>query len=187
MNSQAAEALPAKEFTLIQEIGRNPQKTQRELSQSVGFSLGMTNLLLKRLIKKGYIKANQMTWNKTQYLLTFTGAMEKMRKSYAYTLYTMKQARKITMAIQNTVVAEYQNGARRATVVAWPETADMIREALSEKELAELEITYIEGFKYLDSKAALVFVATVEEAPAPGPGQRFVPLMDSVDLEFRFE
>lgn len=187
MNSPLTEVLPEKEFSLIQELVKHPEKTQRELSESVGFSLGMTNLLLKRLARKGYIKAKQLTWNKTQYLLTFKGAMEKSRKSCAYAMHTWQQARKITLAIQDAVLAEYQQGARRAVVVAWPETEALIRGALAEKELSDLEIEFAVGFKYVKPDAKLVFTATIEPSPVPAPGRRFVPLLDKVDLEFRFE
>ena len=180
------ETLPENEFSLIREITRDPAQTQRELSHNVGISLGMTNLLLKRLIKKGYIKVKQLDWNKTQYLLTIKGMMEKTRKSYAYAIYAWRQTRKITQAIQETVTAEYRQGARRAVVVAWPETADLIREALADKDFAGLDVSYIDGFKYLDSNERLVFVATVELIPDPAPGQRFIPLLEKVDLEFKF-
>ena len=49
--------LAQKEFALIQEISRKPTHTQRSLSQSVGLSLGTTNLLIQRLARKGYIKS----------------------------------------------------------------------------------------------------------------------------------
>lgn len=180
-------SIESKEFALIHEISRSPAKNQRELSSRAGLSLGMTNLLLKRLVRKGYLKVKQLDWNKTQYLLTLKGSMEKARKSYAYALYTLEQARKITRAIQEAVIAEYREGNRRATVVAWPETAAIIRRALAEKDLPGFELNYVEAFKYLKPGTELVFTATLEPSPAPKAGQRFVPLLDRVDLEFRFD
>ncbi len=179
--------LPENEFSLIQEITKNPSKTQREISRSLGLSLGMTNLLIKRLIKKGYVKVKQLNWNKTQYLLTFKGVMEKTRKSYAYALHAWRQTRKVTSAIQETVLAEWRKGARRAVVVAWPETAVLIRAALAETDLPGFEAVYVDGFRHLEADARLVFVATIEPVPERGAGQRFVPLLDKVDLEFKFE
>lgn len=179
--------LPPKEFALIRELARNPDCTQRELSTSAGLSLGMTNILLKRLARKGYIKISQLDWNKTRYLLTLKGSLEKARKSYAYALHTLRQAHKITAAIQQTVIAEYRAGARRAAIVAWPETALLIRGALAEKDLPGLDLACVDAFKYVPADAGLVFTATVEDPPKPRLGQRFVPLLDRVDLEFRFE
>ena len=186
MNTQVPAGLAEREFSLIQEITRRPDSTQRELSQSVGCSLGMTNMLIKRLVRKGYIKATQLDWNKTRYLLTYKGAAEKARKSYAYALHSWQQARKITRAIQDTVIAEYRAGARRAVIVAWPETAALIRAALAEKDLGGLDVAYAESFKQVGPADSLVFSATVEPLPADVPGRRVVPLLGTVDLEFKF-
>ena len=90
-NPRQAEPLGDREFSLIQEIAREPARTQRELSQSTGLSLGMTNILLKRLVHKGYIKVKHLDWKRTQYLLTVEGMMEKTRKSFAYALHTIRQ------------------------------------------------------------------------------------------------
>ena len=176
-----------KELFLIQELSRNPDSTQRELSINAGLSLGMTNILLKRLVRKGYVKIRQLDWNKTRYLLTLKGSMEKARKSYAYAFHTLHQARKITDAIQQTIIAEYHDGARSATVVAWPETELLIRGALREKDLPGLELRYVEAFKYAPADETLVFSATIEDPPRPKSGRRVVFLLDRMDLEFKFE
>ena len=123
----AAQTLARNEFALISELSEGEIRTQRELSRQTGLSLGLTNLLLKRLMRRGYVKTKQLTWNKTQYLLTLKGSLEKARKSYAYAHFIWDQARKISDAIQMTIIREYRDGVRRATVVAWPETGSLIR------------------------------------------------------------
>ena len=90
-----ADPLAEKEFILIQEIAKSPTRTQRDLSESIGLSLGMTNLLIKRLARKGLIKVTHLDWKRTQYLLTLKGMMEKTRKTYHYTLYTLRLFRQI--------------------------------------------------------------------------------------------
>lgn len=175
-----------KEFALISAISDNGETSQRVLSRQAGLSLGMTNLLLKRLIKRGYLKAKHLDWNKTQYLLTLKGSMEKARKSYSYALFVWEQALKIKSSIQETMIREYRNGLRDAIVVAWPETAEVIKRALAEKDLPGLSVRFVDGFKYVPPEARVIFLATIEKSPKPKPGQRFVPLLDKVDLQFEF-
>jgi len=175
-----------KEFALIRAISANGTETQRELSSKTGLSLGMTNILLKRLINKGYLKVQQLDWNKTQYLLTLKGSMEKARKSYSYALFVWDQAFKIKAAIQSKVIREYRSGLREAIIVAWPETVDLIKRALAEKDLPGLEIAYVDAFKYVPKNKKIVFIATIEKSPKPAKGQKFVPLLDEVDLQFEF-
>lgn len=150
-------------------------------------SLGMTNILLKRLAKKGLVKAQKLNWNRTRYLLTYEGVAEKARKSYAYALYVWDQARKITHAVQETVSAEYNAGARRAAIVAWPETAMIIRGALTEKGLPGLAVDYYEEFRRVPAEHELIFAATVESPPAPDARRRIVPLLEKMDMEFYFD
>lgn len=187
MNTSPPDALPDQEYRLIQALERRPEGSQRVLSQELGISLGMTNILLKRLVKKGLVKAQRLDWKRTRYLLTYKGAAEKARKSYAYALYVWSQARGLTRAVQETVGAEYRGGARRAAVVAWPETAMLVRGALSETELPGMTVEYFTEFRRVPPELELVFSATVEPPPAPDGRRRIVPLLETARLEFRFD
>ena len=44
------------ELRIIEEISRSRDLTQRKISHRLDLLLGMTNLILKRLVNKGYIK-----------------------------------------------------------------------------------------------------------------------------------
>ena len=63
---------------------------QREISSRLGLSLGMTNLLLRRLVTKGMLRIRQLNRKKVDYLLTARGLAEKAQKSYNYTLKTIE-------------------------------------------------------------------------------------------------
>lgn len=82
--------LSEKEFEIINVVGDGFRTNQRFLSTRVGISLGMTNLLLRRLVLKGYLRARQLTPKKIEYLLTPRGLSEKTRKSLQYTLKTIE-------------------------------------------------------------------------------------------------
>lgn len=73
---------------LLLEIEDRPGMTQRELATHLGVSLGKTNYLLKALIHKGFIKADNFknSENKTGYiyLLTPRGIEEKARITYRF-------------------------------------------------------------------------------------------------------
>jgi DNA-binding MarR family transcriptional regulator len=70
--------------------------TQRSLARELGIALGLTNLLVKRLVRKGWIRVIHVKSNRVRYLLTATGLVEKSRMSRAYlesSLQFYKQAR----------------------------------------------------------------------------------------------
>jgi EPS-associated MarR family transcriptional regulator len=78
------EQYPKKEILdLIKEIETQPDITQRQISDTLGISLGKTNYLLKELIKKGLVEVNNFTGNsgkleKIHYMLTRRGFEHKI-------------------------------------------------------------------------------------------------------------
>ena len=58
------------ELRLLSQVEDSPEVTQRELSQRVGIALGLTNVLLRNLVQKGYIRATQANWKRWIYTLT---------------------------------------------------------------------------------------------------------------------
>jgi len=49
------DTLDEREFELINIVGAELSSNQRDLSRHMDLSLGMTNILIRRLISKGYI------------------------------------------------------------------------------------------------------------------------------------
>jgi EPS-associated MarR family transcriptional regulator len=80
---------------LLREIEYSPEMTQRELSSRLGISLGKVNFLLKALIEKGHIKADNFknSSNKAAYLyyLTPKGFEEKARITYRFLRRKLKE------------------------------------------------------------------------------------------------
>ena len=69
---------------IIRHLEDDPASTQRALSNRLNFSLGKTNYLLKELLKKGFVKAQNFSHNsgkiqKVSYLLTKEGFEERLR------------------------------------------------------------------------------------------------------------
>lgn len=71
------------QFKLLQLLKDEPHLSQRELSQRMGVSVGLTNYCVKALIEKGWVKARNFmqSGRKDRYLyeLTPTGINNKLR------------------------------------------------------------------------------------------------------------
>ncbi|MBI5247344.1 MAG: winged helix-turn-helix transcriptional regulator [Elusimicrobia bacterium] len=177
--------LAEKEFLLIQEISRQPMRTQRDLSQSLGLSLGMTNLLIKRLSRKGLIKISQLDWKRTQYLLTLQGALEKTKKSYDYTLYTIRLFRQIEANIASVLAREHKNGRRSFHLVAQDELKELLSEKIAELAPKGAEFAFYRTFADIPESADHVLTATLE-APPPGfAASRCTSIVDFNNISFR--
>ena len=177
--------LAEKEFLLVQELSRKPTSTQRDLSQSLGLSLGTTNLLIRRLARKGIIKVTQLDWKRTQYLLTIKGALEKTRKAYHYTLTMLRIFKQIQENITTVLTREYRAGRRDFILVAQDEILELVRDTVSNLTLADAAFTFVPAFDQIPPRADMVLTATLEPAPAPVNGRRYVSLVDFMDIDFR--
>jgi len=182
--SPATGPLPEKEFLLVQELSRNPNSTQRTLSLNLGLSLGMTNLLLRRLARKGLIKVTQLDWKRTQYLLTLKGALEKSRKAYFYTRYTLRIFRQIQENITTILRKEFGSGRRDFWVIAQDEFLGLVKDAARDLELPEVEFRFLPGFAEVPAEADFILTATIETPPRTLQ-RKTVSLVDFDNINFR--
>ncbi|MGH0051831.1 MAG: winged helix-turn-helix transcriptional regulator [Sphaerochaetaceae bacterium] len=87
------------EFSILSYIEQNSDATQRELSEHVGVSLGMINILLKRLVKKGLVKIERLQPNSVKYFLTPAGIANKLERTYGYIVRTYRELESLKQRI----------------------------------------------------------------------------------------
>ena len=78
-----------RELKVLEAIAENGHTTQRGLASHVGIALGLTNLYLKRLIRKGYVKCSTMPSNRVRYLITPKGIAQKTRLTFEFMEYSL--------------------------------------------------------------------------------------------------
>ena len=133
-----------REFELINIIGAELGSNQRELSHLLDLSLGQTNMLIKRLITKGYIRISQLNKKKVQYLLTPQGFAEKMKKSVKYTLNTINSLSLIKEKIKTVMSDLYQKGERKFFIVGKSDLAMMVDMVIKEMSLKDYSLDHFE-------------------------------------------
>ncbi len=101
-----------REFELINILGDDIGPNQRALSRHMNLSLGMINMLIRRLISKGYIRIEQLNKRKVQYILTPKGFSEKMQKSVKYTMKTISSIGLIKNRVKEVMLDLYKEGVR---------------------------------------------------------------------------
>lgn len=139
------EVLDEREFELINIIGADLGSNQRDLSRRLDLSLGMTNMLIRRMVSKGFIRISQLNKRKVKYILTPRGFSEKMRKSIKYTFKTVTSIGLIKERIKKVVVQLYhQEGHRVFTVLGKSDFALLINMVFSEIGLEGHKIVYVD-------------------------------------------
>ncbi len=127
MNSSAL-----RELQLLKEIAVEPQITQRSLAKKYGVALGLTNLLVRRLVKKGYVKAVNVRRNRIRYLITPKGIAEKTRLTYEYLEYSLYLYRKVREVLKENLGRVAQSGHARIVFFGTGEIAEIAYLTLKE-------------------------------------------------------
>jgi len=78
-----------RDLRLLEAVEEDSRVTQRGLAMKLGIALGLTNLYLKRLVRKGYIKCVNVQSNRLSYLITPRGIAEKARLTYEFIDYSL--------------------------------------------------------------------------------------------------
>jgi DNA-binding MarR family transcriptional regulator len=78
-----------RDLQLLEALEREATITQRTLAERLGMALGLTNLYMKRLIRKGYVKCATVAPNRLVYSLTPRGVARKARLTYEFMKYSL--------------------------------------------------------------------------------------------------
>ena len=82
-------------LTLFNTVESRPEINQRQLARELDVSLGLTNTYFQRVLKKGWIRAQQVKPRRWLYFLTPQGALEKSRLSLFYLHRTLNSFREL--------------------------------------------------------------------------------------------
>lgn len=98
---------------LLEEISKDSSLSQRKLSQRLGVALGVTNACLKKMVKKGYIKAKGINHKRLAYYLTPRGFKEKSELTYHFLQYTIRYYIDLKKNIAEKLSSLSKEGVRR--------------------------------------------------------------------------
>jgi MarR family transcriptional regulator, temperature-dependent positive regulator of motility len=84
----APETSPASQLELLRLLEQHPEYSQRQLAVALGLSLGKTHYLLKALLGKGWVKANNFRRSDNKlgylYMLTSHGVRQRLQLTQAF-------------------------------------------------------------------------------------------------------
>lgn len=126
-----------RDLEILTAIGEGRPLTQRALAQRLGVALGLTNLYLKRLARKGYIKIAEFprkpaARKRLRYLLTPKGIAEKSRLTYEHVVYSLNLYRRARQTLRESLSLLPQNGLKRIALYGTGEAAELAYLTLKE-------------------------------------------------------
>ena len=167
-----------RDLKLLEAVDADSRVTQRGLSVQLGIALGLTNIYLKRLVRKGYIKCVNVQSNRISYLLTPHGIAEKLRLTYEFMDYSLHLYGEVRQHLR-AVIRECAAADRRVAIFGSGEAAELSYLALKEFGLEPLAIFDREGggeflgmpvrpiSEHLSVPYDLMIIATLENSGQP--------------------
>lgn len=167
-----------RDLELLEAVDADSRVTQRGLSTQLGIALGLTNIYLKRLVRKGYVKCVNVQSNRITYLLTPRGIAEKVRLTYEFMDYSLHLYGEVRQHLR-AVIRECAAAGRRVAIFGRGEAAELSYLALKEFGLEPLAIFDFEGgheflgmpvlpiSQHLDVAYDLMIVATLDASGQP--------------------
>lgn len=114
-----------RDLQILTAIAEQQDVTQRGLAKRLGIALGLTNLYLKRLTRKGYIKVTTIPVRRMRYLLTPGGFAEKARLTYEYMAFSLQLYGQTRESLREAVRPLVDAGVRRFALYGTGEAAEL--------------------------------------------------------------
>ncbi len=128
-----------RDLKLLEAVEEDSRVTQRSLATKVGIALGLTNIYLKRLVRKGYIKCVNVQSNRITYLITPRGIAEKARLTYEFMDYSLHLFGEVRQHLR-TALQECARANRRVAICGRGEAAELAYLSLKESGLEPVAI-----------------------------------------------
>ena len=133
-----------RDLKLLEAVEQNAHVTQRGLANRLGIALGLANIYVKRLMRKGYIKCVNVQPNRISYLITPRGIAEKARLTYEFMDYSLHLYKEVRQHLRE-VLQECAEAERKVAIFGRGEAAELAYLSLKESGLEPVAVFDIEG------------------------------------------
>jgi len=138
-----------RDLQLLEAFEQQSAITQRTLSARLGIALGLTNLYVKRLIRKGYVKCVTTSPNRLVYLVTPQGLAVKARLTYEFMKFSIDYYRDARRHLRQSLAAGV-NGQHRVAVYGTGDVAELVFLLLKEMGLDLVAVIDDSSGRFLD-------------------------------------
>jgi len=122
-----SESLSDRELTLLEEIEHDPDVSQATLAVQLGVAVGTVNLLIKRLIAKGYVKVKRAQRRKLRYIITPEGLAFRATLAVHYIETSLHLYRKTRLRVRDLLIQARQAGYNQVRILGDGDLADICR------------------------------------------------------------
>lgn len=129
-----------KELQVLNEVDKSSDITQRQISQRIKISLGLTNVLLRNLIKKGYLRSQQASWKRWAYSLTPEGMSLKLQLTLNYIRRFLSHYQNVRDILRGQLEPLELHGESQVAILGVGEFSELIFLNLKELGISDIEV-----------------------------------------------
>lgn len=133
-----------RDLQLLEALEQEATITQRTLATRLGIALGLTNLYVKRLVRKGYVKCVTIAPNRIVYSLTPRGITRKARLTYEFMKYSLDFYRDARRHLRQSLAAAV-TAQKRVAIYGTGDAAELVYLLLKEMGLELVAVFAAEG------------------------------------------
>lgn len=127
------------EMHLLYEIDSQPESSQRTLAAQIGIALGLTNILIRKLVERGYIRVSKAGWKRWVYTLTPSGISHKTRLTISYIQRFLGHYQQVRQLLREELESMNLHAESRIAVCSAGSTGEIVYLALRELEIEEID------------------------------------------------
>ena len=133
-----------RDLRLLEAVHQDSRVTQRGLASQLGMALGLANIYLKRMIRKGFIKVVNVQPNRISYLVTPRGIAEKARLTYEFMDYSLHLYGEVRQHLR-AALQDFAAAGQRVAICGRGEAAELAYLSLKESGLEPVAVFDREG------------------------------------------
>ena len=125
---------------LLEEVDGRPDVSQRQLARNLGIALGVANLLVRTMAKKGYIKITHLSWKRWVYVITPRGMTRKVQLTLGYIDRFIDHYKRVRRMLREDLSTLPLNRESRVAIVGTDELAELAYLALRDLGVDEIDV-----------------------------------------------
>jgi DNA-binding MarR family transcriptional regulator len=134
-------------------LATNPARSQRDLAESIGVSLGHLNSLLKKLVREGHLqRVRSARKSRAMYSITVKGTTEKTLLTYHYIQMVLSFYKDIQEKLRSILIGFKEKGKERIVIFGKGELPEMAAYVARKSNLHLVDIiqhsSQIDGLAY---------------------------------------
>ena len=131
-----------RELRILEEFEFSPESSQRTLSQRLGVALGVVNVLVKSLVRRGYVRASRAGWRQWAYVLTPAGVTRKVNLTVDYVDRFMDHYRRVRSIVRTSVEGQTISPDSSVGIYGAGEVAEIVFLSLRDAGVDQIEVLH---------------------------------------------